>query len=234
MAAGMRVLGKLLMLSLKLSAPLIGLFSVGLLGLGLYGMSLESDPFLSTAGSTAERLQSVATDPDVSLLSSKRALGVFEFDCRRLAFDQTAEPIPFEDRPRLNEGCYERAKSLVEAAPGNAILWLSLARFAATDANRRDVTYRAIELSRAYGPWQYALASDRVQLINLLPDAPPAIKAIADADIETLAASHSGRQQLATIYLSTPDKRDQITAAIEKRPASEQGHFLSLVRRNIQ
>lgn len=222
------------MLSFKLSAPFIGLFSVGLLGLGLYGMSLESQPFLSTAGSTAERLQSVATDPDVSFLSSKRALGVFELDCRRLAFDQTADPIPFEDRPRLNQGCYERAKSLVEAAPGNAILWLSLARFAATDANRRDITFRAIELSHAYGPWQNALASDRTQLINLLPDAPPAIKAIADADIATLAASYRGRKQLATIYLSLPDKRERITAAIEKQPTNEQNHFLRLIRRNMQ
>lgn len=222
------------MLSLKLSAPFIGLFSVGLLGLGLYGMSLESAPFLSTAGSTAERLQSVASDPDVPFLSSKRALDLFELDCRRLAFDQTADPIPFEDRPRLNEGCYERAKSLVEAAPGNAILWLSLARFAATDANRRDITFRALELSHAYGRWQYALASDRVQLISLLPDAPPAIKAVADADLETLAASYRGRQQLATLYLSTPDRRDRITAAIEKRPPADQRQFLSLVKRNMQ
>lgn len=222
------------MLSLKLSAPVIGLFSTGLLCLGLYGMSVESAPFLSTAGTAPDRLQSVADSPDVPFLSSKRALGVYELDCRRLAFDPTAEPIPFEDRPRLNEGCYERAKSLVEAAPGNAILWLSLARFAATDAARRDETFRAIELSRAYGPWQYALATDRTQLISLLPDAPPAIKAIADADIETLAASYRGRQQLATMYLTAPDKRDRITGAIEKRPANEQGQFLSLVRRNMQ
>ncbi len=222
------------MLSFKLSAPFIGLFSVGLLGLGLYGMSLESQPFLSTAGSTAERLQSVATDPDVSFLSSKRALSVFELDCRRLAFDQTADPIPFEDRPRLNEGCYERAKSLVEAAPGNAILWLSLARFAATDANRRDITFRAIELSHAYGSWQNALASDRRQLINLLPDAPPAIKAIADADIDTLAASNRGREDLARIYLAAPEQRERIMTAIEKRSIGQQNHFLSRIRRNIQ
>ena len=222
------------MLSLKLSAPFIGLFSAGLLGLGLYGMSLESAPFLSTAGSAAERLQSVATDPGVPFLASKRALALFELDCRTLAFNQAADTIPFEDRPRLNEGCYERAKSLVEAAPGNAIFWLSLARFAATDANRRDVTFHALELSRAYGPWQYALASDRAQLIDLMPDAPPAIKAIADADFETLTASRRGREQLATIYLSAPDKRDRIIAAVEKRPANEQRWFLGLVKRNLQ
>jgi hypothetical protein len=222
------------MQSLKLSAPFIGLFSVGLLCLGLYGMSLESAPFLSTTGTTADRLQSVATHPDVPFLSGKRALSVYDIDCRRLAFDPTAEPIPIEDRPRLNQACYERAKSLVEAAPGNGILWLTLARFAATDTDKRDTALRAIELSRAYGPWQYALASDRTQLINLLPDAPPAIKAIADADIETLAASYRGREDLAKIYISMPDKRDRITAAIEKRPTGEQGHFLSRIRRNMQ
>ncbi|MBS1166840.1 MAG: hypothetical protein H6R00_2865 [Proteobacteria bacterium] len=222
------------MQSLKLSAPFIGLFSTGLLCLGLYGMSVESAPFLRTAGTAPDRLQAVASQPDVPFLSSKRALGLYEVDCHRLAFEPTAEPIPFEDRPRLNEGCYERAKSLVEAAPGNAILWLSLARFAATDAARRDETFRAIELSRAYGPWQHALAADRAQLISLMPDAPPAIKAIADADIETLAASYQGRDDLAKIYIATPDRRDRITAAIERRPVSEQNQFLGLVRRTMQ
>ncbi|SCM78723.1 hypothetical protein KL86PLE_90048 [uncultured Pleomorphomonas sp.] len=222
------------MLSLKLSAPLIGLFSAGLLCLGLYGMSVESAPFLSTAGTVADRLQSVAADPDVPFLSSKRALGVFDLDCRRLAFDQTAETIPFEDRPRLNDACYERAKSMVAAAPGNAILWLTLARFAATDADRRDTTFRALELSRAYGPWQYALATDRMQLIALIPDTPPAIKAIVDADIATLAASYRGREDLAKLYIAMPDRRDQITAAIEKRPAGQQNQFLSRIRRNMQ
>jgi len=222
------------MLSLKLSAPLIGVFSTGLLCLGLYGMSVESAPFLSTAGTAADRLQSVAADPDVPFLSSKRALGVFDLDCRRLAFDQTAETIPFEDRPRLNEACYERAKSMVVAAPGNAILWLTLARFAATDADRRDTTFRALGLSRAYGPWQYALATDRMQLIALLPDAPPAIRAITDADIATLAASYRGREDLAKIYIAMPDRRDQITAAIEKRPIGQQNQFLSRIRRNMQ
>ncbi|PIO97516.1 hypothetical protein [Pleomorphomonas carboxyditropha] len=222
------------MLSLKLSAPLIGLFSAGLLCLGLYGMSVESAPFLSTAGTVADRLQSVAADPDVPFLSSKRALGVFDLDCRRLAFDQTAETIPFEDRPRLNDACYERAKSMVAAAPGNAILWLTLARFAATDADRRDTTFRALELSRAYGPWQYALATDRMQLIALIPDTPPAVKAIVDADIATLAASYRGREDLAKLYIAMPDRRDQITAAIEKRPAGQQNQFLSRIRRNMQ
>jgi len=197
-------------------------------------MSVESAPFLNTAGTAPDRLQAVASNPDVPFLSSKRALGLFDSDCLKLAFEPTADPIPFEDRPRLNEGCYERAKSLVAAAPGNAILWLSLARFAATDAGRRDTTFRAIELSRAYGPWQHALATDRTQLISLMPDAPPAIKAIADADIETLAASYRGRDDLAKIYITTPDRRDRITAAIEKRPTNEQGHFLSLIRRNMQ
>lgn len=222
------------MLSLKLSAPFIGLFSTGLLCLGLYGLSVESSPFLSTAGTAPDRLQSVASDPDVPFLSSKRALSVFDIDCSRLAFDQTADPIPFEDRARLNQACYERARSLVQAAPGNAILWLTLARFAATDVDRRDTAFRAVELSRAYGPWQYALARDRMQLINLIPDAPAAIKAIAGADIETLAASYRGREDLAKIYLAAPDKRDLITAAIEKRPVNEQNQFLNRIRRNMQ
>lgn len=220
------------MLSMKLSAPFIGLFSTGLLCLGLYGMSVESAPFLNTAGTAADRLQSAATDPDVPFLSSKRALSVYDLDCRTLAFGTAS--IPFEDRPRLNEGCYERTKSMLEVAPGNAILWLTLARFAATDANKRDVTFRAIELSRAYGPWQYSLARDRIELINLMPDAPQAIKTIADADIETLAASYRGRADLAKIYLAMSDKRDRITAAIEKQSANEQRQFLSLIRRNMQ
>ena len=73
-----------------------------------------------------------------------------------------------------------------------------------------------------------------MQLINLIPDAPAAIKAIAGADIETLAASYRGREDLAKIYLAAPDKRDLITAAIEKRPVNEQNQFLNRIRRNMQ
>lgn len=222
------------MVTPKLSAPFIGLFSAGLLCLGLYGMSVESSPFLNTAGTAADRLQSVTADPGVPFLSSKRALGVFEYDCRKLAFDVTTPPIAAEDYPRLNAACFERAKSLLSAAPGNARLWLTLAQFAATQPDQRDLVYRAIEKSRAYGAWQYAFAIDRLRLIDKMPDAPPAIAAIAIADIDTLAASTRGREALARIYIGTPDRRDQITAAIEKRPQNEQRYFLSRVRRNMQ
>lgn len=222
------------MVTLKLSAPLIGLFSAGLLCLGLYGMSVESAPFLNTAGTSADRLQSVTADPDVPFLSSKRSLGVFEYDCRTLAFGQANPPIAAEDYPRLNAACFERAKSLLEAAPGNARLWLTLAQFAATQPDQRDLVYRAIEKSRAYGAWQYAFALERLRLIERLTDAPPAIAAIASADIDTLAASYRGREALAQIYIATPDRRDQITEAIEKRPQNQQRQFLSRVRRNMQ
>ncbi|PKR89296.1 hypothetical protein CXZ10_10270 [Pleomorphomonas diazotrophica] len=222
------------MISLKLSAPLIGVFSAGLLCLGLYGMSIESTPFLSTAGSSIDRLQAVAADPDVSNLSSKRALGVFEYDCRTLAFGLTTPPITAEDRPRLNEACYERARSLVEAAPGNARLWLTLAQFAATLPDKRDAVVHALERSRAYGPWQYSLAVDRVQMIETMPDISEALATVISGDIETLAASYKGRDALAQIYVATPGRRDQIAAAVEKRAPKEQRNFLSKVQRSMQ
>lgn len=222
------------MISLKLSAPLIGAFSAGLLCLSLFGMSVESTPFLSTAGSSLDRLQAVAADPDVSTLSSKRALGVFEYDCRLLAFGPTTPPIDAEDRPRLNETCFERARSLVEAAPGNARLWLTLAQFAAALPDKNDVGIKALERSRAYGPWQYSLAVDRMRLISAMPDMPPALNAVVDGDIQTLAASYRGREALAQIYVATPARRDQITAAIEKRTPNEQQHFVHLIQRSMQ
>ncbi|MCM5554913.1 hypothetical protein [Pleomorphomonas sp. NRK KF1] len=222
------------MISLKLSAPLIGLFSGGLLCLGLYGMSIEASPFLTTSGNSADRLQSVAADPDVPFLSSKRALSVFEYDCRALAFGLTTPPIVAEDRPRLNEACYERARSLVTTAPGNARLWLTLAQFAVTLPDKRDIAFQALERSRAYGPWQYSLAIERTRLIATMPDAPPAIRAIADDDAQTLAASYRGREALAQIYVTEPDRRDVITAAIEKRPPNEQRHFVSRIQRTMR
>lgn len=222
------------MMSLKLSAPLIGLFSGGLLCLGLYGMSIEASPFLSTAGNSVDRLQAVAADPDVPFLSSKRALGVFEFDCRTLAFGLTTPPITVEDRPRLNEACYERARSLVETAPGNARLWLTLAQFAATLPDKRDVAFQALERSRAYGPWQYSLAIERTRLIATMPDAPPAVAAVISGDTDTLAASYRGREALAQIYVTEPNRRDVITAAVEKRAPDEQRHFVSRIQRSMR
>lgn len=222
------------MMSLKLSAPLIGLFSGGLLCLGLYGMSIEASPFLSTAGNSVDRLRAVEADPDVPFLSSKRALTVFEFDCRSLAFGLTTPPIAPEDRTRLNEACYERARSLVETAPGNSRLWLTLAQFAATLPDKRDIAFQALERSRAYGPWQYALAIERTRLIATLPDAPPAVIAVANGDIDTLAASYRGREALAQIYITEPGRRDMITAAIEKRTPNEQKHFVSRIQRNMR
>ncbi|MCM5556796.1 hypothetical protein [Pleomorphomonas sp. JP5] len=221
------------MISLKLSAPLIGLFSGGLLCLGLYGMSIEASPFLSTAGNSSDRLQSVATDPDVPFLSSKRALIVFEYDCRSLAFGLTTPPIVAADRPRLNEACYERALSLVKTAPGNARLWLTLAQFAAF-LDKRDVAFQAIERSRSYGPWQYSLAIERTRLIATMPDAPPAIKAIADSDAQTLAASYRGREALAQIYVTEPERRNAIAMVIEMRPPNEQRHFVSRIQRTVR
>ena len=220
--------------SLKLSAPFIGLFSAGVLCLGLYGISVESALFLRTAGTAPDRLQSVAADPDVPYLSSKRALSLFDEDCRKLAFEQTSVPIPVEDQPRLNEACFARARFLVEAAPGNARLWLTLAQFAVTQPDQRNTVFHAVERSRAYGPWQYSLAVARMRLVSTLPDAPPAVKAIDDADIQTLAASNRGRDALAQIYIATPDQRDRITAAIEKRPPNDQKSFLGRIKRNMQ
>jgi hypothetical protein len=222
------------MLSLKLSAPVIGLFSAGLLALGLYGMSIESEPFLSTTGTAADRLAAAADDSDVPFLTSKRALGVYDLDCRTLAFGQIADPIPAEDRPRLDRACLERARSLLAVAPGNARLWLTFAQFAARQPDMRDQVFHAIARSRALGPWQYAFAMDRIRLIDTLPDAPPDIRAIVGADIETLAASYRGRVALAETYIAIPDRRERITAAIEKRPQAEQRQFLSLARRALQ
>jgi hypothetical protein len=222
------------MLSLKLSAPVIGLFSAGLLALGLYGMGIESEPFLSTTGTAADRLAAAADDSDVPFLTSKRALGVYDLDCRTLGFGQVADTIPAEDRPRLDRACFERARSLLAAAPGNARLWLTFAQFAARQADTRDLVFHAIARSRALGPWQYAFAMDRIRLIDTLPDAPPDIRAIVDADIETLAASYRGRVALAEAYIAIPDRRERITTAIEKRSQVEQRQFLSLTRRALQ
>ena len=197
-------------------------------------MSIEASPFLSTAGNSVDRLRAVEADPQVPFLSSKRALTVFEFDCRSLAFGLTTPPIAPEDRTRLNEACYERARSLVETAPGNARLWLTLAQFAATLPDKRDIAFQAIERSRAYGPWQYSLAIERTRLIATMPDAPPAVAAVADADIRTLSASYRGREALAQIYVTEPDRRDAITAAIEKRAADEQRHFVNRIQRNMR
>lgn len=219
------------MVSPKLSAPIIGLFSACLLALGLYGMSIESKPFLSTTGTAVDRLAAVAGDSDVPFLTSKRALGVYDLDCRTLAFGQIADTIPAEDHPRLNRACFERARSLLAAAPGNARLWLTFAQFAARQADTRDLVFHALARSRALGPWQYALAIDRIRLIDILPDAPPDIRAIADADIDTLAASYRGRVTLAEAYIAIPDRRQRITAAIEKRTQAEQQEFLSITRR---
>ncbi|WP_026783954.1 hypothetical protein [Pleomorphomonas koreensis] len=222
------------MLSLKLSAPVIGLFSAGLLALGLYGMSIESRPFLSTTGTAADRLAAATDDSDVPFLTSKRALSVYDLDCRTLAFGQIADTIPAEDRPRLDQACFERARSLLAVAPGNARLWLTFAQFAARQAGARDLVFHAIARSRALGPWQYAFAIDRIRLIDTLPDAPPDIQAIIDADIETLGASWRGREALAERYVAMPEQRERITAAIEKLPQIQQRQFLSRVRRAFQ
>ena len=221
------------MLPPKLSAPVIGLFSAGLLALGLYGMSIESEPFLSTAGTAVDRLAAVG-DSEIPFLTGKRALGVYDLDCRTLAFGQIADTIPAGERPRLDRACLERARSLLAAAPGNARLWLTFAQFAARQADTRDLAFHAIARSRALGPWQYAFAVDRIRLIDTLPDAPPDIRAIVDADIDTLAASDRGRVALAEAYIAIPDRRERITAAIEKRPQAEQRQFLSLARRVLQ
>jgi len=222
------------MLSLKLSAPVIGLFSAGLLALGLYGMSIESKPFLSTTGTAVDRLAAAMDDSDVPFLTSKRALSVYDLDCRTLAFGQIADTIPAEDRPRLDRACFERARSLLAVAPGNARLWLTFAQFAARQAGTRDLVFHAIARSRALGPWQYAFAIDRIRLIDTLPDAPPDIRAIIDADIETLVASGRGREALAERYVAMPEQRERITAAIEKLPQIQQQQFLARVRRAFQ
>lgn len=222
------------MVSPKLSAPVIGLFSAGLLALGLYGMSIESKPFLSTTGTASDRLAAAADDSDVPFLTSKRALGVYDLDCRTLAFGQIADTIPPEDRPRLDQACFQRARSLLAAAPGNARLWLTFAQFAARQADTRHLVFHALARSRTLGPWQYAFAIDRIRLIDTLPDAPPDIRAIVDADIDTLAASYRGRVDLAEAYIAIPDRRQRITAAIEKRTQAEQQEFLSITRRALR
>lgn len=222
------------MLPIKLSAPAIGGFSVGLMLLGLYGMWVESRPFLTTVGMARTRAASVIDAPEVPFLSSKRALGVFEFDCRTLAFGTEAATLAPDEHKAAVAGCYERARSLVEAAPGNSRLWLTLAQFAFNAGQPVEIVHAAIAASRATGRWQYSLAKDRTALIARLPEVPPAIADVDQQDLITLAASRNGRDLLAQRYIDRPADRDRITAAIETQSPGEQANFLNRVRRKLQ
>jgi len=221
--------GELNMLSLKLSAPVIGGFSALLLALGLYGLTVESAPFLSSAGTPANRLQSIEDAPAISTLSSKRALGVYELDCRSLALDMAAGGTP-EERGRVDRACFERTKSLLKAAPGNARFWLNLAQFGSRLPGERDLVLQATKLSRLYGPWQYSFATDRVALINSLADAPDDIQKVLDADMKTLAASVKGRQDLAKLYIANPQLRTRIGEAIATRSVNSQNDFVGFIQ----
>lgn len=217
------------MVSLKLSAPLIGGFSAALLLLGLYGTMIESAPFLTSAGTAGDRLEAVEASPAIPRLSSKRALDVYEFDCRALAYDIVATGVA-EDRARVDRACLERTRSLLTAAPGNSRFWLNLAQFASRLPGNEDLVLKSIRQSRLYGPWQYALAYDRLLMIFALPAAPDDITAIANADLVTLAASRKGRNNLAAWYVSSPELRDRIAAAVATRPSNQQNLFLRLIR----
>jgi hypothetical protein len=222
------------MLSLKLSAPVIGAFSAGLLALGLYGLSVESSPFLSTAGSAADRLQSLEGSPSIPVLSSKRALGVYDYDCRALAADIRKAGTP-DEASRTDRACLERAKSLVSAAPGNARFWLTLAQFASRLPGQQELMLKAIRLSRTYAPSQAAFSYERIALIDSLREKPADVDAIIDADLAVLATGRRSRETLAKMYIAADQtRRDRITAAVTTRPANEQNNFLSMVRRSIQ
>lgn len=220
------------MVSLKLSAPLIGGFSAALLLLGLYGTMVESAPFLTSTGGATDRLDAVESSPAVARLSSKRALDVYEYDCRALAYDIVATGVA-EDRARVDRACLERTKSLLAAAPGNSRFWLNLAQFASGLPGNEELVLKAIRQSRLYGPWQYALAYDRLRMIFALPAPPADMAAIADADLITLAASRKGQDNLAAWYVSSPELRDRIAAAVATRPAHQQSTFLSLIRQTL-
>lgn len=222
------------MLSLKLSAPVIGAFSAGLLLVGLYGLSVESSPFLSTSGAAADRLQSVESSPFVPLMSSKRALAVYDADCRALAVDavMTGEA---NDGGRANRACFERTKSLIAAAPANSRFWLTLAQFAVRLPDQKEVVTKALRLSHTYAPWQAALAYERIALIDTLQDKPADLDAMIDADLKVLAAGVRSRETLAAMYLAADQaRRDRITAAVMTRSPKEQENFLALVRKSIK
>lgn len=222
------------MLSIKLSAPAIGGFSAGLMLLGIYGMWVESRPFLTTVGSAQARAEAIVDSPEVPFLSSKRALGVFELDCRTLTFGSEAATLTPDQYKSAIAGCYERAKSLASAAPGNSRLWLTLAVFAFNAGAPAEVVHRAIEISRATGPWQFSLSRDRTTLIAALPEVPPSIAAVDDKDLATLAASRNGRDLLAQRYIDNPAQRERIIAAIETQSPQEQANFSSRVRRKLK
>lgn len=221
------------MLSLKLSAPVIGAFSAGLLAVGLYGLSVEASPFLSTAGTALDRLQSVETSPSAPLMSSKRALAVYDADCRALAVDVVMAG-EVNDGNRANRACFERTKSLIAAAPGNSRFWLTLAQFASRLPDQKDVVAKAIRLSHTYAPWQSTLAYERITLIDTLQDKPADLDAIIDSDLKTLAAGGTSRETLAAMYVAADQaRRDRITSAVMTRSPKEQERFLNLVRRSL-